>query len=168
MDWSFYGNHFCTTMAGKCSGKSVGKHLQKPVCPTSFGGHGCGKMDRWLLGHWADVSKDTMAMNMLHIYEYDTLSHGFLNFEIVAGHKEGRHRGAPFHDGDFYKTLETLVSDYASTKNQRYYNELERIIKVIADAQRAHGYIHTSTIIKQRNNPEDAVEFEDRMNFETY
>ena len=119
-------------------------------------------------GHWADVSKDTMAMNMLHIYENDTLSHGFLNFEIAAGYKEGRHRGAPFHDGDFYKTLEALVSVYASTKDQRYYDELERIIKVIADAQRADGYIHTSTIIKQRNNPQDAVEFEDRMNFETY
>ncbi|AKP52262.1 aceric acid hydrolase [Cyclobacterium amurskyense] len=119
-------------------------------------------------GHWADVSKDTMAMNMLHIYENDTLSHGFLNFEIAAGYKEGRHRGAPFHDGDFYKTLEALVSVYASTKDQRYYDELERIITVIADAQRADGYIHTSTIIKQRNNPENAVEFEDRMNFETY
>lgn len=119
-------------------------------------------------GHWAEVSHDTMAMNMLQVYENDTLSHAFLNFEIAAGYKEGRHRGAPFHDGDFYKTLEALVSVYATTKDPRYYDELERIIKVIADAQRADGYIHTSTIIKQRNNPEDAVEFEDRMNFETY
>lgn len=120
------------------------------------------------LGHWADVSKDTMAMNMLGIYKNDTLSHGFLNFEIAAGYKEGRHRGAPFHDGDFYKTLEALVSVYASTKDQRYYDELEHVIKVIAAAQRADGYIHTATLIKQRNNPQDAVEFEDRMNFETY
>ncbi|RAI89938.1 glycoside hydrolase family 127 protein [Algoriphagus yeomjeoni] len=119
-------------------------------------------------GHWAEVSKDTMAMNMLQVYENDTLSHAFLNFEIAAGYKEGRHRGAPFHDGDFYKTLEALVSVYATTRDPRYYNELERIIKVIADAQRSDGYLHTSTIIKQRNNPEDAGEFEDRMNFETY
>ncbi|PZX50974.1 aceric acid hydrolase [Algoriphagus chordae] len=119
-------------------------------------------------GRWAEVSRDTMAMNMLHVYENDTLSHAFLNFEIAAGLKEGRYRGAPFHDGDFYKTLEALVSVYATTGDSKYYEELERIIPVIAAAQRSDGYLHTSTLIKQRTNPEDAVEFEDRMNFETY
>ncbi|GAA0880405.1 glycoside hydrolase family 127 protein [Algoriphagus jejuensis] len=119
-------------------------------------------------GRWAEVSRDTMAMNMLHVYENDTLSHAFLNFEIAAGLKEGRYRGAPFHDGDFYKTLEALVSVYATTGDSRYYEELERIIPVIAAAQRSDGYIHTSTLIKQRTNPAEAVEFQDRMNFETY
>ncbi|GJM34567.1 MAG: hypothetical protein DHS20C18_35680 [Saprospiraceae bacterium] len=119
-------------------------------------------------GHWADVSRDTMAINMLNLYENDAVCHGFCNFEIAAGYKEGRHRGAPFHDGDFYKTLEAIIAVYASTNDKRYYDELERVIKVIGEAQRPDGYIHTPTIIKQRNNPAASTAFEDRMNFETY
>ena len=60
-------------------------------------------------GHWYNVSRDTMVMNMLHLYKNDTLCHGFCNFEIAAGIKQGKHAGAPFHDGDFYKTLESLL-----------------------------------------------------------
>ncbi len=119
-------------------------------------------------GRWAAVSRDTMAMHMLNIYKNDTLCHGFCNFEIAAGHKAGKHKGAPFHDGDFYKTLESVISVYGLTKSPRLYNELEGIIEVIAEAQRSDGYIHTPTLIKHRNNPGTAAEFEDRMNFETY
>ena len=119
-------------------------------------------------GHWYDVSRDTMVMNMLHLYENDTLCHGFCNFEIAAGIKHGEHAGAPFHDGDFYKTLEAVVSLYAQTRDLRLYNELERVIPVIAKAQRADGYIHTPTIINQINIPGGEKEFADRMNFETY
>ncbi len=118
-------------------------------------------------GHWFDVSKDTMAMNMLHIYENDTLCHGYCNFEIAAGLKNGNYKGAPFHDGDFYKTLEGVISVYALTKDKRLYDELERIIKVIAMAQRSDGYINTQTTIKHQNNP-SVKEFEDQMNFEDY
>ena len=119
-------------------------------------------------GHWAEVSQDTMAINMLKLYENDAVCHGFCNFEIAAGYKEGVHKGAPFHDGDFYKTLEAIVSVYATTGDKKYYDELERVIKVIGEAQRQDGYIHTPTIIRQRSNPGAALEFEDRMNFETY
>lgn len=119
-------------------------------------------------GHWADVSRDTMAMNMLNLYENDSVCHGFCNFEIAAGYKEGVHAGAPFHDGDFYKTLEAIIAVYALTKDNRLYNELERVIKVIGEAQRPDGYIHTPTLINLQNNPSAKSEFEDRMNFETY
>ncbi len=119
-------------------------------------------------GHWADVSQDTMAISMLHLYKNDALAHGLSNFEIAAGHKPGKHGGAPFQDGDFYKTLEAITSVYATTKEQRLYKELEHIIKVIGEAQRADGYIHTPTLISQRNHPNPKREFQDRMNFETY
>jgi DUF1680 family protein len=119
-------------------------------------------------GHWFNVSRDTMAINMLNIYKNDSLCHGFCNFEIAAGYKEGVHAGAPFHDGDFYKTLEAIISVYASTGDKRFNDELEAIIKVIGEAQREDGYIHTPTIISNRNNPGGIREFEDRMNFETY
>ena len=119
-------------------------------------------------GRWFDVSKDTMAMNMLHVYENDTLCHGYCNFEIAAGLKKGSHKGSPFHDGDFYKTLEGVIAVYALTKDKHLYDELERIIKVIAKAQRKDGYIGTQTTIKQMNNPGSAKEFENQMNFEEY
>jgi len=119
-------------------------------------------------GHWADVSEDTMAINMLNLYKNDTLCHGYCNFEIAPGYKQGRHRGAPFHDGDFYKTLEAIISVYASSGRQQYFEELENIIKVIGEAQREDGYIHTPTIIAEQNNPQAKREFENRMNFETY
>ena len=119
-------------------------------------------------GHWADVSHDTMAINMLNLYENDSVCHGFCNFEIAAGLKDGQHRGAPFHDGDFYKTLEAVIAVYALTKDNRLYNELEGVIKVIGEAQRPDGYIHTPTLIHLKNNPGAESEFEDRMNFETY
>ena len=118
-------------------------------------------------GRWFDVSKDTMAMNMLHVYENNTLCHGYCNFEIAAGLKKGEYKGAPFHDGDFYKTLEGVISVYALTKNKRLYDELERVIKVIAKAQRSDGYINTQTTIKQLNNP-SVKEFENQLNFEDY
>ena len=115
-------------------------------------------------GHWFDVSKDTMAINMLKIYQNDSLCHGFCNFEIAAGLKKGEHKGAPFHDGDFYKTLEAVISVYGQTQDLRLYDELERSIEVIAKSQREDGYIHTPTIINHLNNPGSVREFEDRMN----
>ncbi len=54
------------------------------------------------------------------------------------------------------------------SRDVRLYNELERVIPVIAKAQRADGYIHTPTIINQINHPGAEQEFADRMNFETY
>lgn len=119
-------------------------------------------------GQWYEVSRDTMVMNMLHLYENDSLCHGFCNFEIAAGLKEGEHAGAPFHDGDFYKTLEAVISLYAQSGEERLYKELERVIPVIARAQRDDGYIHTPTLINQINDPGSEKEFADRMNFETY
>ncbi len=119
-------------------------------------------------GHWFQVCKDTMAMNMLNIYKNDSLCHGYCNFEIAAGFKQGNHRGAPFHDGDFYKTLEAVISVYALTKDKRLYDEFEQIIKIIAKAQRSDGYINTQTTIRHRNNPGSVKEYEDRMNFENY
>ena len=119
-------------------------------------------------GRWFDVSKDTMAMNMLHVYENDSMSHGYCNFEIAAGLKQGNYEGPVFQDGDFYKTMEGVIAVYALTKNKRMLNDLEQIIKVIAKAQRSDGYINTKTIINHLNKPGSVREFENQMDFEAY
>jgi hypothetical protein len=41
---------------------------------------------KWTGGFWGHrykVSLDTMVMNMLHLYQNDTLCHGFCNFDVV-------------------------------------------------------------------------------------
>ncbi|MEQ8881466.1 MAG: glycoside hydrolase family 127 protein [Cyclobacteriaceae bacterium] len=121
-------------------------------------------------GFWADRVKtglETMIPEMWSIYTSD-VSNAFQNFEIAAGLKKGKHIGAPFHDGDFYKLIEAVSMAFAITKDEKYTRMIDEVIPVIAASQRADGYIHTPVMIETRNNPESAVEFRDRMDFESY
>lgn len=90
------------------------------------------------------------------------------NFRIAAGIDQGRPRGAPFNDGDFYKWLEGACTMQAATKDAALDRRIDEIIAVIARAQRADGYIHTPVIIRARNGDTNAAPFADRNNFEMY
>ena len=92
----------------------------------------------------------------------------FPNFEIAAGLVAGKSRGAPFNDGDFYKFIEGASATLAVTNDAALQKSLDEIIAVIARAQRADGYLHTSVQIKQRNGDTNALPFSDRNNFELY
>ena len=92
----------------------------------------------------------------------------FRNFEIAAGLAEGKSRGAPFNDGDFYKWMEGASASLAVAKNSALETRLDEIIAVIAKAQRADGYLHTPVQIRQRNGDMNALPFSDRNNFEMY
>src|SRR5687768_9097623 len=77
---------------------------------------------KWTQGFWAErfaVCKDSMVPNLWRIYNDEKISHAFKNFEIAAGIDTGSHMGPSFHDGDFYKTLESVASLYALTKDKR-------------------------------------------------
>ena len=80
----------------------------------------------------------------------------YQNFRIAAGLAEGKHRGAPFNDGDFYKWLEGACAALAVTKDAALDTEIEEVVAVIAKAQRADGYIHTAVLIKERNGDASA------------
>src|SRR6476660_9499140 len=61
---------------------------------------------RWTHGLWADRVETcrTQTIPALgRIMEGTNYSQYLQNFRIAAGLAEGRHRGAPFNDGDFYK-----------------------------------------------------------------
>jgi hypothetical protein len=63
----------------------------------------------WTRGFWADrfeLCRTQMIPNMERLMEGTNYSQYFQNFRIVAGLAEGKPRGAPFNDGDFYKWLE--------------------------------------------------------------
>jgi DUF1680 family protein len=125
----------------------------------------------WTSGFWADrfaVCKNSTMPHLWKVYNDPGISHAFKNFEIAAGLDTGYHRGAPFHDGDFYKLLESVASLYATTKDEKLNALMDEVIPIIAKTQREDGYIHTPVVIEQRKNTGKAREFENRLNFETY
>ena len=126
---------------------------------------------RWTSGFWADrfqLCDTQMIPSMERLMEGTNYTQFFRNFEIAAGLAEGKSRGAPFNDGDFYKWMEGAAASLAVKKNPALEARLDEIIAVIARAQRADGYLHTPVLIKQRNGDTNALPFSDRNNFEMY
>jgi DUF1680 family protein len=125
----------------------------------------------WTRGFWAErfeVCRDSMIPHLWRIYHDKQISHAFTNFEIAAGLDTGDHAGPPFHDGDFYKLLEGVAAVYAITRDPQLDTLMDQAIAVIARCQRPDGYIHTPTLIEERNHPGQSAAFQDRLNFETY
>lgn len=126
---------------------------------------------QWTDGFWADrfqVCEHSMVPHMMDMYLNDSISHGFANFEIAAGYKDGEHVGPPFHDGDFYKLLEALIVVNAHEKDKATEAKIDSIIQIIGETQREDGYIHTPVMISERLHPEKKANFAERMDFETY
>ena len=70
---------------------------------------------KWTGGFWGErfgVFSETSVQSMWQTWQTDE-AHGFENFLIASGEKEGVHQGPPFHDGDMYKWLEAVASVYA-------------------------------------------------------
>ena len=123
--------------------------------------------DGGLLGDRFEVARNTMIPHMWDIMSDPDESHAWDNYLIAAGEAEGKFRGPPFNDGDFLKWFEALAQVYAVTKDPEIDARMDRIIEVVGKAQREDGYLHTQTIIPQRQG--GAVkEFADREHFETY
>lgn len=134
--------------------------------------HSVGLSDvAWTKGFWADrfnVCHHTMLPNMWDIFDNPGLSHAYRNFEIAAGLKEGEHKDPPFFDGDMYKWLEGVAAVYAVTKDPKLDAMMDRFIETIRLSQREDGYLHTATIVADKNNPGAKKGFEERLHFETY
>ena len=109
-----------------------------------------------------------MLPNLWAIYTDPKVGHATQNFEIAAGLDTGSHVGPPFQDGDFYKLFEGVAAMYAETKDPKLDALMDKTIALFAKAQRTDGYIHTPTLIDERNHPNSGKAFEDRLNFETY
>jgi len=95
------------------------------------------------------------------------------NFRIAAGMAEGRHRGASFNDGDFYKWLEAVAAMYAVTKDSQLDRPpldrtMDEAIEAIAKAQRSDGYLQTDVIIGGRQGDKAIQPFAVPTKFEAY
>ncbi|GAB4018592.1 aceric acid hydrolase [Spirosoma koreense] len=129
----------------------------------------------WTTGFWADrfrVCRDSMVPHLWNTYTDANLSHAFRNFEIAAGLESGNFKGPSFHDGDFYKTLESVAGVYALTKDKKLDEQMDKAIAVIGKAQAPDGYVYTKAIIQQKKTGEtkmfDGAAFRDKLSFEAY
>jgi DUF1680 family protein len=125
---------------------------------------------RWTTGFWADrfeTCRTSTVPAMGTLMEGTEHSQFLHNFRIAAGLADGKHRGPPWNDGDFYKWLEAAAAVYAVTKDPALDRRMDDAIAVIAKAQRADGYLHTPVLIANRNGAAEKP-FQDRLNFETY
>ena len=120
---------------------------------------------KWDNGFWAEKVK--VAEKQMLPYMGDLLcgdvGHALNNFKIVAGEKEGKHKGFYWHDGDFFKFMEAKTYIYGLTNNESILKELDEYIEIIGKAQEDDGYIHTHIQIT-----EGADRFENRKYHEMY
>ncbi len=119
---------------------------------------------RWTEGFWADKFKlceAVMVPHMGQLLKGDT-GHAYNNFQIAAGLKEGNHQGMYWHDGDFYKWMESAIYVYAINQNPKLLRELDEIIEVIGQAQDDDGYLSTQITLS------DADRWSNRKYHELY
>jgi hypothetical protein len=125
----------------------------------------------WTTGFWADrfaVCRIHTIPGMWRLMSGTERSHYLENFRIAAGLKEGRYRGAPFNDGDFYKWLESGCAMLGATQDAELRAAIDESVEAIARAQRHDGYLHTPVLVRARNGEPGAEPFQDRNNFELY
>lgn len=125
---------------------------------------------RWARGFWGNVHDRTRDVTVPRIWDSlsdPEVSPGLRNFELAAGIESGSHVGPPFMDGDFYKWFEAATARLETDPDDDLAARLQRIAELIASVQREDGYLHTPTVIAERND-EDVVALADRFNFETY
>jgi uncharacterized protein len=141
----------CIAMTGLASaqGKGIINTAQSPhVELRSIDIGAC----RWTSGFWADKFKlceEVMVPHMGSLLKGD-IGHAYNNFKIAAGLKQGKHQGMHWHDGDFYKWMESAVYVYAINREEKIRKELDDIIEVIGRAQEADGYLSTQISLNDK------------------
>ncbi len=126
---------------------------------------------RWTDGFWASrqaACREGSLPALREIMDGTRHSQFLQNFRIAAGLIAGKHRGPDWNDGDCYKWLEAVAAMYAVTHDDELARQMEAAVRVIAQAQRDDGYLHTPVLIRQRQGDASAVPFQNPLNFEMY
>lgn len=124
----------------------------------------------WTGGFWLDrfqACAQTIVPNIYQLFDADEISHCLANFRIAAGLQEGKHKGPPFADGDFYKWLEGASYVYGVTHDKHLKEIIDQSISLISSVQRDDGYIFTRYSIETGHNL-NVREMDDSLNFESY
>lgn len=175
MRWLTRGTMFglmAMATAGTLSAGPTGRGLTDTSASPHVVLRSVGLADvHWTKGFWAerfDACRRHTVPHLWRIMRGTEYSQFYQNFRIAAGQASGRHRGASFNDGDFYKWLEATAAVYAVTRDPALDRQMDEIIGVIGRAQRADGYLHTPVLIKQRNGQTDAQPLQYPLGFELY
>lgn len=126
--------------------------------------------------HWTDgfffdrfeLCRTQMVPGMARLMAGTNYTQFLRNFEIVAGLKSGRVRGASFNDGDFYKFLEGAAATLAVTNDPVINEKLDWVIGIIAQAQMTNGYLDTWVQFRVGETNSKVAPFSDRNNWEVY
>ena len=126
---------------------------------------------QWTGGFWERKTNSVVERMIPAMWEImsGTEYKPFLeHFKIAAGTAEGRHRGAKWNDGDFYKWMEAVAASLSLDPDPEWEQILDEAIEVVGAAQRDDGYLHTPTLIAERQGGEGAQPLSDRFDFEMY
>ena len=159
---------FCAGPAAGLTGPSATAHVKLRSVGLSEA--------KWTHGFWADrletCRTGTLPALGSIMLDADPNNPGpsqyLKNFRVAAGAVEGRHRGASFNDGDFYKWLEAVAAVYAVTKDAELDRLMDEAIEAIAESQRSDGYLQTDVIISGRQGDQTIQPFTVPTKFEAY
>lgn len=121
---------------------------------------------QWTDGFWGDKFKLCEEVMVPHMGSLLTGDIGFAldNFKIAAGLKDGKHQGMFWHDGDFYKWMESAVYVYAINKDESILKELDEYIEIIGKAQEKSGYLQTQIQLRDEFGPFSNTRFHELYN----
>ncbi|RKR12194.1 hypothetical protein CLV91_2319 [Maribacter vaceletii] len=116
----------------------------------------------WTEGFWAEkhkMAEETMIPHMGTIFKGD-VGFAYDNFKKAAGMMEGEALGKWWHDGDFYKWMESTMYLYLENKDEKLMDDLDEIIEIIGKAQEEDGYLSTHVQVNGAKRWDNIIQHE--------
>jgi hypothetical protein len=112
-------------------------------------------------GFWAPWLALSREKILPHNLEYCESEGKIDNFRIVAGRKEGKHRGACWEDSDVYKVIEGAAYCLLLERDPAIEKQVDDLIELIVASQQQDGYLNTYfTLVEPDNRWKDDAKHE--------
>jgi len=102
----------------------------------------------WTGGFWADQFEKTETVTLPRLWELAG-PWAWHNMRVAAGLQEGEVKGCFWEDAWIYKWIESACYVYTQTRDPELLDQMDRIIQVIAAAQRPDGYLATQVTLRK-------------------
>ena len=94
-------------------------------------------------GYWQLRQQINRDRTLLHLVQMCETEGRIRNLQRVAGQRSGGYEGNRGHDADLFKVMEAVCYSLATHPDRLLEAQLDRLIAIIACAQRKDGYLHT-------------------------
>ena len=94
-------------------------------------------------GFWAERQRINREISISNQYDQLEEDHHLDNFRVVAGLKQGIHRGEFYYDSDVYKWLEAACYILHMHEDKKLEDKVNEIIDLIIKSQWIDGYVNT-------------------------